>query len=159
METGLVDMYSKCCNVEDSRRVFDQTQVKNVITRTTMVTGYAQNGQPIQAMILVREMMRLGLRTNIVTYNSFMSSFSRMEYLDCCRQIHGQVIREGFESNIYIMVTLVTVHSKCNCSLEDFQKVCSGVTRWEQISWNAVIAGICNFECGEQALNCFSEMR
>ncbi|KAL5750309.1 hypothetical protein ACOSP7_024912 [Xanthoceras sorbifolium] len=65
----------------------------------------------------------------------------------------------GFEANVYIAVSLVTVYAKCYCSLKDFEKVCSAITRWDQISWNAAIAGFCNLGCGEQALKCFSEMR
>lgn len=30
---------------------------------------------------------------------------------------------------------------------------------WEQISWNAVIAGFCSLRIGENALICFSMMR
>lgn len=159
VETGLIDMYSKCCNVEDSKCVFDQMQEKNVITWTSMVTGYAQNEQPDEAMILFKEMLRLGLRSNKVAYNSLLSSFSSMKYLDCCKQIHCRVIREGFLSNVYMLVTLATVYSKCDCGLEDFQKVCSSVTIRDQISWNAIIAGFCNLGCGEQALECFCKMR
>ncbi|KAK0606352.1 hypothetical protein LWI29_036816 [Acer saccharum] len=157
--TGLIDMYSKCCFVEKASRVFDQMEEKNVITWTSLVTGYVQNLLPDEAMVLVREMLRLGLKANYVTYNSLLSSFSSLKYLNCCKQVHCCVIREGFEANVYIAVTLVTVYSKCDCSLEDFEKVCSSITRWDQISWNAVIAGFCNLGCGDQALKCFSEMR
>ncbi|KAL5814568.1 hypothetical protein ACOSQ3_025364 [Xanthoceras sorbifolium] len=157
--TGLIDMYSKCCYVEEARRFFDQMQEKNVITWTSMVTGYAQNAQPDEAMLIVREMQRLGLGSNYVTYNSLLSSFSSLKHLNCCKQVHCCVIREGFEANVYIAVSLVTVYAKCYCSLKDFEKVCSAITRWDQISWNAAIAGFCNLGCGEQALKCFSEMR
>lgn len=157
--TELVDMYSKCCCVEEARWVFDQMQERNVVTWTTMVSGYAQNSLPDEAMVLVREMMCLGLRLSCITYNSLLSSFSSLKYLSCCKQIHCFVIREGFEGNVYIGVTVVIVYSKCGCSLEEFKKVCLGVTRWDRISWNAVIAGFCNLGSGEQALKCFSEMR
>ncbi|GAV78299.1 PPR domain-containing protein/PPR_2 domain-containing protein, partial [Cephalotus follicularis] len=92
--TCLIYMYTKCRNVEDSRRVFDEMVDKNVITYTSMVTAYAQNGQPDEAMILVKEI-----------------------------------------------------------------KVCSGITIWDQISWNAVIAAFSNLGCGEEALDCFIRMR
>lgn len=157
--TGLIDMYSKCWSVDDSRRVFDQMPDRNVITWTSMVTGYAQNQQPDEAMMLVKEMLRFDLRPNYVTYNSLLSSFASPDYLDNCKQIHCQIIQEGLESNAYIVVTLVIAYSECCGSLDDFQKICSSVTRWDQISWNAVISGFNNLGEGEEALKCFSEMR
>lgn len=159
VETGLIDMYSKSCNLEYSRKVFDQMKDKNVITWTSMVTGYARNGNPDEAMILVREMLGMGLKSNYVTYNSLLSSFSNLDYLFRCKQVHSRVIREGFGSNVYIVVTLVTCYSKCSCSLEDFKNLCSNILKWDQISWNAVISGYCNLGCGEQALKCLSHMR
>ena len=38
--TGLLDMYSKCLNIEDSRRVFDGMINKNVITWTAMISDF-----------------------------------------------------------------------------------------------------------------------
>ncbi|XP_021814309.1 pentatricopeptide repeat-containing protein At3g09040, mitochondrial-like [Prunus avium] len=157
--TGLIDMYSKCCSVNDSMRVFNQMPERNVITWTSMVTGYAQNGQSDEAMILAREMLRLGLKPNYVTYNSLLSSFSSPDFWVHCRQIHCRIMKEGFEFNVYIVVTLLTIYSDCSNSLEDFQKLCSCVAIWDQISWNAVIAGFSNIGSCEEALKCFSDMR
>ncbi|XP_008222152.2 PREDICTED: pentatricopeptide repeat-containing protein At3g24000, mitochondrial [Prunus mume] len=68
-------------------------------------------------------------------------------------------MKEGFEFNVYIVVTLLTIYSDCSNSLEDFQKLCSCVAIWDQISWNAVIAGFSNIGSCEEALKCFSDMR
>ncbi|KAJ4725748.1 putative Pentatricopeptide repeat-containing protein [Melia azedarach] len=150
VETGLIDMYSKCCNVEDSKCVFDQMQEKNVITWTSMVTGYAQNEQPDEAMILFKEMLRLGLRSNKVAYNSLLSSFSSMKYLDCCKQIHCRVIREGFLSNVYMLVTLATVYSKCDCGLEDFQKAGNNIDYFTLTSMVGAIGVVSGLIEGKQ---------
>ncbi|XP_022986802.1 pentatricopeptide repeat-containing protein At1g11290, chloroplastic-like [Cucurbita maxima] len=157
--TGLIDMYSKCCNLEDSRRVFDIMSDKNVFTWTSMITGYARNQQPHEAMVLMREMLHLDLKPNYMTYNSLLSSFSCPHHFDQCKQIHCRVIVQGFESNNYIAATLVTAYSECCSSLEDYRKVCSIVTISDQISWNAVIAGFSNLGIGEEALESFIQMR
>ncbi|KAG7010533.1 Pentatricopeptide repeat-containing protein, chloroplastic, partial [Cucurbita argyrosperma subsp. argyrosperma] len=157
--TGLIDMYSKCCNLEDSRRVFDIMSDKNVFTWTSMITGYARNQQPHEAMVLMREMLHLDLKPNYMTYNSLLSSLSCPHHFDQCKQIHCRVIAQGFESNKYIAATLVTAYSECCSSLEDYRKVCSNITISDQISWNAVIAGFSNLGIGEEALECFIQMR
>ncbi|MED6119041.1 hypothetical protein PIB30_008262 [Stylosanthes scabra] len=157
--TNLIAVYSKCGDLEASRRVFDHMVERNVITWTSMVTGYAQNDKPDKAMVLIREMLRLGFNPNHVTYNSLLSSFSTRDHLDNCRQIHCCVIREGFEGNEYVAVTLMTVYSECTGCLDDFWKACSGVRKWDQVSLNALIAGLSNLGDGEEALIQFFLMR
>ncbi|XP_027088819.1 pentatricopeptide repeat-containing protein At4g13650-like [Coffea arabica] len=157
--TGLIDMYAKCLDIEASRSVFDRMVCKNVLSWTSMITGYAQNKLSLEAMTLFRDMLRVGIEANYVTYNSLLRSFCCPDDLDHCREIHCRIVQEGFESNIFVSVTLVTVYSECSCSLEEFYRVCSTITLWDQISWNAVIAGFSNLGSGEEALTCFSKMR
>lgn len=156
--TSLVDMYSKCCHMGAARKVFDEMDERNVITWTSLVTGYVLQRRPYDAMLLVREMRHLGVRLNKVTYNSLLSSFSRPEYLVHGKQVHCLVLREGLEADPYIAVTLVTMYSKCS-SLEDFVKVYPTVSSQDQISCNSVIAGFSHLGDGKEAIEKFLEMR
>ena len=40
----LVDMYSKCGCLEDTRKVFEQDLVKNMFSWNVILLGYAQHG-------------------------------------------------------------------------------------------------------------------
>lgn len=124
-----------------------------------MVTGYSQNQQPCEAMVLVREMLRWGLKPTYVTYTTLLSSLYYPDDLGYCKQIHSHIVREGLESNSYLGATLVTVYSDCNCRIEDFYKLCTAIQIWDQVTWSAVIAGFSNLENGDDALACFSKMR
>lgn len=157
--TSLVDMYAKCSKVEESRRVFDQIPERNVITWTAMVTGYAHNELPLEALILFIEMRRYGFDSNYVTCNGLLSSFYGRENLMHCKQIHGLVVGQGLESNSYIQATLLSVYSECDIEKDDFISICSFVTRWDQIAFNAAIAGFSQLECSEEALRYFFSMR
>ncbi|XP_042511420.1 pentatricopeptide repeat-containing protein At1g11290, chloroplastic-like [Macadamia integrifolia] len=156
--TGLIDMYSKCSNVDDAKRVFDHLPYRNTVTWTSMVTGYAQHQQSNEAMILTGEMRRLGVKLNSITYNSLLSSCSSPSDLDHGKQVHCQVIQQGLESSTYIVVSLMTMYSECG-SLEEFCKMCPTMSTWDQIIWNSVIAGFSHLGKGEQALECFARMR
>ncbi|KAL2557507.1 Pentatricopeptide repeat-containing protein [Forsythia ovata] len=157
--SGLIDMYAHHGNIEDSRRVFDRVKEKNIVIWNSMITGYAQNQCSIKAMILFRDMLRSAVEANYVTYNSLLSSFCSQDDLDHCKQIHCCVSREGLESNMYLATTLMTVYSSSSCSLGDFYNICCSVTVWDQIAWNAVIAGFSNLGIGKEAILCFSRMR
>ncbi|XP_058099339.1 pentatricopeptide repeat-containing protein At4g13650-like isoform X2 [Magnolia sinica] len=156
--TALMDMYSKCSSLDDSRRVFNEMPERNVVTWTSMVTGYAQHHRPGEAMVLVREMQRLGVKLNKLTYNSLLSSFSSSKDLDNGKQVHGQVIREGLESDEYLVVTLITMYSKCE-SIEDFYKIWPTASAEDQISCNSIIAGFSHLGDGQEVLERFAKMR
>ncbi|XP_031112196.1 putative pentatricopeptide repeat-containing protein At1g56570 [Ipomoea triloba] len=87
--TGLIDIYSRCLNIEASRRVFDEMPHKNVTTWTSMVTGYAWNQCKFDAMILVKSMLFIGIKPNCKTYTSLLSSFCCPHDLVHCKQIHS----------------------------------------------------------------------
>ncbi|KAL5973396.1 hypothetical protein ACLOJK_030046 [Asimina triloba] len=156
--TSLLDMYSKCSTLDDSKRVFDEMPDRNVVSWTAMVTGYARHQKPIHAMVLVREMHRLGVKLNKLTYNSLLSAFSSSKDLDCGKQVHGQVIRVGLESDIYVAVTLVSMYSKCG-SADSFSKIWPTIFAEDQVSCNSVIAGFSHLGNGQVVLKHFVKMK
>ncbi|XP_020585236.1 pentatricopeptide repeat-containing protein At4g14050, mitochondrial-like [Phalaenopsis equestris] len=52
VKSSLVDMYSKCGLPNDARRVFDSIELKNFVSWTTIVSGYASNGWIAEALEL-----------------------------------------------------------------------------------------------------------
>ncbi|KAD6119796.1 hypothetical protein E3N88_11067 [Mikania micrantha] len=160
--TALLEMYWKCSNVEFSCRVFDDLPNKNVVTWTSMITGYSHNQQTDKAMKMIRKMIFLGHKAdsnNSITYNTLLISFCDPKDMIYCEQIHCSVIKEGLQSDLHLAVTLVTVYSQCGSSLDDFYKICSTVPIKNNISCNAIINGFSNLGNGEEALNFFKQMR
>lgn len=157
--TGLVDMYSKVLDIEASRMVFNRMPDKNVNAWTSLITGYANGGLTNEAMLLLKGMFSLVMRATDVTYNCLLSALTCLSDLNYCREIHCRIVKEGFESDSYIAVTLLTVYPAHGCSLKDFYNILSNVTVWDQISWNAVIAGLSTLGICEEAEMYFSHMR
>ncbi|KAL3829076.1 hypothetical protein ACJIZ3_017878 [Penstemon smallii] len=157
--SSLIDMYAKCGIIEDSRKVFEGIDDKNVVVWTSMMGGYAHNKCPTEAMVLTREMSRAGVEANFITYNSLLSSLGCPEDLVHCKQIHSRVIRQGIASNAYLATTLVVVYSECGCTLAELYQIFYSATLWDQIAWNAVIAGFSNLGIGVEAITFFSQMR
>lgn len=125
--SSLIDLYAKCGNVEVSRKVFDGLIDKNVVAWNSMIGGYVYNHCPDKSMILIREMFHSGLKADYVTYNSLLSSFRFPDDFRHCCQIHCRVIEEGLDSNSFLVTTLVTLYSECDCSLKAFYKSISSV--------------------------------
>ncbi|KAJ6834660.1 pentatricopeptide repeat-containing protein-like [Iris pallida] len=74
--TALLDMYSRSGNLSYARRVFDRMGGKNVVSWTSMITGYAAHGFGPEAIKLLEQMMSMGFKPNEVTFVSVLSACS-----------------------------------------------------------------------------------
>ncbi|XVF82344.1 hypothetical protein PTKIN_Ptkin16aG0039100 [Pterospermum kingtungense] len=52
ISSSLPNMYSKCGNLVDSLKVFDEMPERNVVTRNAMIVGYLKNGDRESALDL-----------------------------------------------------------------------------------------------------------
>ncbi|KAF3947086.1 hypothetical protein CMV_026734 [Castanea mollissima] len=149
---ALVDMYGKCGEISSAQKMFDEMPQRNVVTWNSLVSGYLHVRCPGIAVDLFLEMLRVGIAP---------TPFSVSAVLVGCSQLEAERLgtQDGLESIAYIVVTLAIAYSECGGSLEEFRKICLSVTKWDQISWNAVIAGFSNLGYGEESLKCFFEMR
>lgn len=75
--SALIDMYSKCVNIKSAKRVFDGMADKDLVALNAMVSGYVQHGIVKQALVLVQEMKLLGMKTNVITWNTIIAGFSQ----------------------------------------------------------------------------------
>ncbi|PIA36013.1 hypothetical protein AQUCO_03400126v1 [Aquilegia coerulea] len=74
--TALLDMYSKSGNLIYAQTVFVRMMEKNVVSWTSMITGYATHGLGFQALDLFQQMMAIGIEPNEVTFVSVLTSCS-----------------------------------------------------------------------------------
>ncbi|KAE8715676.1 putative dimethyladenosine transferase-like [Hibiscus syriacus] len=54
--SALIDMYSKCGNVEDAYKFFEAMEERNVYSYSSMISGFAMHGCAYAALELFREM-------------------------------------------------------------------------------------------------------
>ncbi|XP_057835812.2 pentatricopeptide repeat-containing protein At3g24000, mitochondrial [Cryptomeria japonica] len=157
LASSLVDMYAKCRRIEDARRVFDRIPKRDAVLWTSIISGYAHNGKGEQALKFLPEMLRTGEQCNQFTYSSALVACADLVALESGRQIHGYIIRSGFEFNSFVGSSLVVMYSKCG-SLEDALKMVGEVQGGEEVSCNAMIGGYIQHGRAAEALNFFCQM-
>jgi len=74
--TALVNMYSKCGDINRAAKAFTEMKTRTVISWTSMITAFAQYGQPQQALQLFEEMRLAGDKPNKVTFIGILSACS-----------------------------------------------------------------------------------
>ncbi|GKE83565.1 pentatricopeptide repeat-containing protein, partial [Tanacetum coccineum] len=91
--TSVVDFYCKVGRVEDARVVFDGLVVKNAVTWTTMIAGYARVGKSEVSLELLSEMKEIDVVPDRYVLSSALSACSILGFLEGGKQIHGFVLR------------------------------------------------------------------
>lgn len=84
----LIDAYAKCGSMEYALRVFEEMldEKKNIVTWTSIISGFAMHGLAKEATKSFRRMLGTGLRPNRITFLSLLNSCS-----------HGGLVDEGLE--------------------------------------------------------------
>ncbi|PPD89475.1 hypothetical protein GOBAR_DD13595 [Gossypium barbadense] len=72
--TALVNMYNKCGSIERASKAFREMSARTLISWTSMIAAFAQNGQTQQALQLFEDMRLMGVRPNQVTFVGVLSA-------------------------------------------------------------------------------------
>ncbi|KAL9993239.1 putative tetratricopeptide-like helical domain superfamily [Helianthus debilis subsp. tardiflorus] len=158
VSNALVDFYVKCGKVRSGRKIFDQMLMKNVISWTTMISGYMQNSFDDEAINLFIEMARNGRKPDGFACTSVLTSCASLEALEPGRQTHAYTVKTNLDKDEFVNNGLIDMYSKCN-SVTDARKVFNGIPNRNVIGYNAMIEGYSRHGDLHEALDLFREMR
>ncbi|KZV24876.1 pentatricopeptide repeat-containing protein chloroplastic [Dorcoceras hygrometricum] len=153
----LIDMYSKCGNIEDARLVFDEMPEKTTVGWNSIIAGYAFNGYSEEAMSMYYEMQYSGTKMDHFTYTNILAVCTRLASLEHAKHVHAGLIRNGFESDIVANTALVDFYSKWG-RIADARNVFEKMPQKNIRSWNALISGYGNHGRGAEAVELFERM-
>ncbi|OMO79409.1 hypothetical protein COLO4_24441 [Corchorus olitorius] len=130
---------------------------RNVVSWTSMISGYAQNGQPIEALRAFHEMREMGIMPDWVALVSVIRAHTDVEDLGHGKSIHGCVIKMGLELEPDLLIALTAMYAKCGQVMVarfffDQMKVP------DLILWNAMISGYAKNGYAEKAVELFRNM-
>ncbi|KAK4277444.1 hypothetical protein QN277_015444 [Acacia crassicarpa] len=78
----LVDMYSKCGEMQDSQLMFEKAPNRDYVTWNAMICAYACHGLGEEAIKVFEEMQLLNLKPNRATFISVLRACAHMGYVD-----------------------------------------------------------------------------
>ncbi|KAJ7551523.1 hypothetical protein O6H91_06G018700 [Diphasiastrum complanatum] len=153
----LVDMYAKCGSVLDARKVFNTMPEHNLYSWTAIISAYADHEQVEEAMNLFQQMQKAGIAPDKVAFVVVLKACARIAALEHGKQLHSDIIKSGFESEVVIGNALIDMYAKCGC-LEQASQVFNNMCERDVVSWTAMITGYA--KCGfiKDARNLFNNM-
>lgn len=121
---ALLDMYTKCGEVESGKRVFDDTLQRDLLSWNSMISGYVANGFLELAIDMFSSMRLEGVEPDVVTWNTVMDAYCRMGQCDEAANLFCQI--DG--PNIISWTTLISGYfktGKYQLTLEIFRNMLS----------------------------------
>ncbi|MCO5593150.1 hypothetical protein L7F22_047156 [Adiantum nelumboides] len=154
----LIHMYMECGSMEDANKIFEMLQDRDVVTWSTMISGYAQLGQGVKAIEAFERMQGESLNPNNVTYPSVLNACASLLLLDEGKLIHFHTIENDYDKDFYIGSALIDMYAKCG-AVKDALGVFDRFLAPNEITWNSMIAAYAQTEHGEEALELFQRLQ
>ncbi|KAI5064475.1 hypothetical protein GOP47_0021145 [Adiantum capillus-veneris] len=155
--TTVVDMYAKCGFLTIAQEVFDNLLVRDVVSWTTLITGFVQRERGEDALLYFDSMQNTGIPPDDITFACCLQACGIAGNREKGQVVHNDIVAKGLEMDVVIANTLINMYSACGVLL-DAQDVFDKLPR-DVISWNTLLAGYVENSQYKEALSRFWQMK
>lgn len=153
----LIDMYAKSGCSEKATYIFEMIDSPNIVSWNAMIYNYAQNKLEMDALALVREMVRNGEVPNPVTFVNLLPACARLAFGKKGKELHALSVRNGSIFDLFVSNAFIDMYVKCGHI--DLARKVFDWSQKDDISYNTMIMGYSQSQFCIEALNLFIEMR
>ncbi|KAL4191518.1 hypothetical protein AMTRI_Chr07g80880 [Amborella trichopoda] len=140
-----------------AKQVFENMHEKNVFSWTAMISGYARNGRAQDALDFFNGMLYSGIRPNYITLLVIIRVVSQIFAEQKTSEIHGFVMRNGFESEAPVITSLIGLYSSHNDTKSAFLLFDRAIMK-DLILWTAMVSVCSQNGLSVEAIKFFREM-
>nr|XP_043635733.1 putative pentatricopeptide repeat-containing protein At5g52630 [Erigeron canadensis] len=155
--SSVVDMYAKCGEILDARKVFDEMPVRTVVTWSGMICGYVQFCENEEALMLFKRALFEEVEVNDFTFTSVVRVCGSTTLLGLGKQLHGLCWKLSFDSSSFVGSSLVSMYSKCGM-IEAAYRVFDEIRDRNLGMWNAMLIACAQHGHTSKAFDLFQEM-
>ncbi|XP_038983738.1 pentatricopeptide repeat-containing protein At4g35130, chloroplastic-like [Phoenix dactylifera] len=154
----MIEVYARSDFIGLARRLFDEMLVRDVVSWTSMISGYVEIGDTQEPLRLFHEMQREGLEPSSVTLAVILRACGVVEDVVGGSQLFSFVIKKGFESHELVQNSLLMVFSKAGC-FKEMKELFSRIQMKSVVSWNIIMSA--NYSMGDvsQVVHCYEKMK
>lgn len=155
--SSLIDMYANCMQLEDSYKVFKLSPQKDRVSWNSMIAVCIQNGSFDDGFRYFREMLKAGIEPVAFSFSSIIPACAHLTRLCLGREIHGCIIRRGFDDNIFVASSLMDMYAKCG-NLTVSRWIFDKMEFQDTVSWTAMIMAYALNGHARDAISFFEKM-
>ncbi|KAK7284944.1 hypothetical protein RJT34_19698 [Clitoria ternatea] len=161
VEAALLDMYTRCGRMADARKMLCRWELEefSTVAWTSVICGYARNGQPEEAISLFHLGQLNGkLVMDEVASASMLGVCGTVGHHDMGKQIFCNVLKLGLQSNVEVGNAVVSMYFKCG-NVDDAIRMFNNMSSMDIVSWNTLISGYLLHRQGDRALEIWLKMK
>ncbi|PWA93395.1 Pentatricopeptide repeat-containing protein [Artemisia annua] len=161
VESALLDMCTKCGRMTDAEEMFNNNLINqnSSIIWTSMICGYARNGNPYEALSLFfKGQSENTMIIDEMVLTTVLGLCATLGFDRIGEQIHSIALRSGMLYDIKVENALIGMYSKCGNMVAAI-KVFDNMKRLDIVSWNSLMSGYIFNKQGDKALDLWVEMK
>ncbi|KAF8387802.1 hypothetical protein HHK36_026459 [Tetracentron sinense] len=134
--------------------LFDEMSEPNVVSWTSLMSGYIDIDRPKLALRLFEKMQGSSVLPNAFTFATVINACSTLANLETGRKIHARVELLGFQSNLVVCTSLIDMYGKSN-DPDEARRVFDTMVYRNLVSWTSMISAYAQNARGDEALQLF----
>ncbi|XP_058086107.1 pentatricopeptide repeat-containing protein At1g08070, chloroplastic-like [Magnolia sinica] len=158
VKNTLMRMYAVCGEITAAQKLFDRIPGRDLVSWTTLISGYAKLGFSGEAIRVFLEMVDADFRADEVTMVIVLSACAKLGDLDLGRRIHRYIDDNNVNSDVFVGNALVDMYLKCG-DVDFAYKVFGDMPERNVVSWNSMILGLVQQGEFKEALSVFRQMQ
>lgn len=155
LQNVLLDLY---CNFGDTNAafwIFNRTETPDLVTWNTIISGCSENEEKEKAMKLFLQLQKCSLcKPDDYTYAAIVST---IDTLVSGMSFFGQVIKDGFESSVFVGSAIVSMFFR-NGESQAAERVFGSILEKDVVLWTEMISGFSRMGEGEKGIKWFYQM-
>ena len=154
---ALIYSYLNCGSLKGARKIFDRMSDKNLVSWTTMITGYANHERSLHALELIQDMQKVNIVPDEIMFSCILRACDAIYTLCEGWLMHDYIIKVCENLTTSIANALISMYARLY-SLKDACKVFDGLHLRDALSWDAIIMAYSQHGLASKALDCFWQM-
>ncbi|GLT78766.1 hypothetical protein SLA2020_502930 [Shorea laevis] len=154
--TALVGFYASF-DIRVSHLVFDMMAVRNTVSWNSLITGYFEVGDSLNALKIFLKMLMDGVKCDSVTMLVVIQACGKIGSLGLGNQIHQMAVKLNYSCNMFIVNALLNMYGEIG-NLESSCQLFDAVHTCDVALWNSMLSAYIDCGCYEEATNLFAKM-
>ncbi|KAK9271904.1 hypothetical protein L1049_002269 [Liquidambar formosana] len=123
-----------------AHQVFAHITDPDIFMWNTMIRGSAQSPNPLKSIFYYTQMEKRRMKPDNFTFPFLLKACTKLCWVKMGNEIHGRVVKFGFESNTFVRNTLIYFHANCG-DLGVASVLFDGSAKQDVVAWSALTAG------------------
>ncbi|KAL3821517.1 hypothetical protein ACJIZ3_007422 [Penstemon smallii] len=160
VSNSILSLYFKLSpNFNDFIKFFDGLRYKDVVSWSSLISGYIRNGKARKAIEMYFSMLDYGggIEPNAFTLSAVIKACSDILELKLGKCFHGVVIKYGFEFNCVIVAALIDMYGR-SCKPEECYQLFDEMLEPDPVCCTSVISALTRCDLYKEALGMFYVM-